>query len=435
MHSGSSTIKKVEETDREISKHLQILNRLNREMKKIEIKKVKQDYIKSNSNFHDFNNIFEQEANNTKYNLSKQEEKELKALYKKAAHMCHPDIVGESKKDDAQDIFQELNKAYVDKDIGLIKEMLIFLGDGEVFNNNIFNIDNEESLENTRDELKQKKEIIEKNIIFIKNEHEFSFIFSINDEKEYFKNIKFNLLELLNELKNYKINPIKDKNEDWVSKIYRYANKYKISNDIIPRDPSLLKKITRLDLSSKNLLYITSAISNLEFLETLNLSDNNILNIPTEFSSFINLKELNISRNKFGNIPEVIFKIKSLKKLDISKNNIHEMPEKIEENKTLIDLDLGGNFIGHITDEIYKLKSLKLLSLWGNNLSTLPDSLALLTSLEDLKVGSNNLKFLPKNIIDLHSLKNLEIFMNQDLVLSKKQKVWQLNIDDSLFMF
>ncbi|WP_366755901.1 hypothetical protein [Sulfurimonas sp.] len=81
------------------------------------------------------------------------------------------------------------------------------------------------------------------------------------------------------------------------------------------------------------------------------------------------------------------------------------------------------------------LKSLKVLSLWGNRLSHIPDNITRLKALEELKLCSNDLKTLPKNITELLNLNNLEVFMNHDLVLSKKQKKWQLNIDDSLFLF
>ena len=431
----STPVEKIKEIDNAILKHIKNLKKIKIEIEKIEIKKVKQEYVESNSNLNDFTSIFEQEDKSYKHNLSDKEEKEIKSLYKKAAHMCHPDIVCESKKNDAQDIFQELHKAYKHKDIKLIKEIILFLGDGEVFARNRFKINDKESLQKSIDELKIKKSTIEKKIYFIKNEHEFSFIFSLEDEKEYFKDIKSNLLQHLSELKNYKIDPIKNKDEEWVKQLYRYANKYKITNKIIPRDSKLLKKLTKLDLSSKNLLHITSAISNLKSLEMLNFSDNQLLKIPNEFSSLVNLKELNISRNKLEYIPEAVFKIKSLIKLDISKNNLSEIPKDIEENKKLVFLDAGGNFIDNIADEISELKSLKSLSLWGNQLESIPNTLAQLTSLEELKLGSNNLKTLPKDIINLKNLKNLETFMNQNLILTKTQKDWQSSFDDSLFNF
>ncbi|MFT5835591.1 MAG: Leucine-rich repeat (LRR) protein [Sulfurimonas sp.] len=430
-----SRVKDIQEIDKKISKHIEILKRFKREIENLGIKKVKQDYLKSHSNLDQFKNAFEQEDKKIEYTLSEKEDKELKTLYKKAAHMCHPDIVLTSKKEDAQDIFQELNKAYINKDLKLIQEIVLFLGNGELFNKNLFHIGDESFMLKALNELKLKKETIQESINFIKHEHEFSFIFSIDDEKEYFKSIKSNLLQLLGELKSHKIDPIKNSNEEWIKQIYRYANKYKISNKIIPRNSNLLKKLTTLDLSSNNLLYITSAISNLEFLETLNLSNNNLINFPDELSKLINLKELNISRNKFDNIPKVIFDIKSLKKLDISKNNLHDIPKEIKKNNNLYYLDLGGNFIRTLSEEICTLKSLKVLSLWGNRLSHIPDNITRLKSLEELKLGSNNLKTLPKNITELLNLNNLEVFMNHDLVLCKKQKKWQLDIDDSLFLF
>ncbi|WP_294966940.1 hypothetical protein [Sulfurimonas sp.] len=175
-----SRVKDIQEIDKKISKHIEILKRFKREIENLGIKKVKQDYLKSHSTLNQFNNVFEQEDEKTEYTLSQEEDKELKTLYKKAAHMCHPDIVLSSKKDDAQDIFQELNKAYINKDLKLIQEIVLFLGNGELFNKNIFHIDDEDFVQKTLKELTLKKETIQDSIDFIKHEHEFSFANSNN---------------------------------------------------------------------------------------------------------------------------------------------------------------------------------------------------------------------------------------------------------------
>jgi len=50
--------------------------------------------------------------------LSNEEQKEIKRLYKKAAVICHPDKVDESLKKEAEATFKTLHKAFINNDIG-----------------------------------------------------------------------------------------------------------------------------------------------------------------------------------------------------------------------------------------------------------------------------------------------------------------------------
>lgn len=61
------------------------------------------------------------------YSLSSEEEATLKALYKKACRLCHPDIVDETFKDEALSFFHRLNEANQKKDIAKVKEILEYL--------------------------------------------------------------------------------------------------------------------------------------------------------------------------------------------------------------------------------------------------------------------------------------------------------------------
>ena len=63
--------------------------------------------------------------------LDKEQEKELKALYRKACSLCHPDKVPEDKKQMAHDVFVTLQDAYKSNDIEQVRQILERVKNGD----------------------------------------------------------------------------------------------------------------------------------------------------------------------------------------------------------------------------------------------------------------------------------------------------------------
>lgn len=92
---------------------------------------------------------------------------------------------------------------------------------------------------------------------------------------------------------------------------------------------------------------LTSAITELKFLNSLDLHDNDLSGELPDLSSLVNLQNLNLKRNKFsGSIPTSWNQLSNLKYLDLSSNNLSgKIPEKLFSspvfNFTGTSLDCG----------------------------------------------------------------------------------------------
>ena len=374
--------------------------------------------------------------------LDDEDKAELKRLYKKATKLCHPDIVAYDKKDDAQEIFKELNDAYMKQDISMVRELLLYLEGGDIF-----------SLQESDVEFEGIVKVLEDEINYIKNKHEFSFVFEILDMDEYFEQKKQLLRIKLDKLKNGGVSVLDY--EEWVKNIFRWADRYKIRQDIIPRDEKKLKALEILNLSGLTLLHILSDISNLTSLKELDISNNKLAKVSEKFSNLTNLRVLNLSRNDLERIPDEFLAMKNLEYINLSSNRFKKIPACLFDMKNLLHLDisksflesahssiydlsklrylnLGGNFLHSISSDIFKLEKLQHLIFWGNKLQSIPESISDLKNLKELNLGSNNLKYLPKDIVKLTDLEVLELFMNPNLKLTKQQEKWRFDIESDI---
>jgi len=68
-----------------------------------------------------------------RFTLNDEEKKELKLLFRKAARLCHPDIVTKELEDKAHEITAHLNEAYAQNDLNSIKKILDMLENGVYF--------------------------------------------------------------------------------------------------------------------------------------------------------------------------------------------------------------------------------------------------------------------------------------------------------------
>ena len=84
-------------------------------------------YEQAKKDFEDFDQ--EQETRRekdarTEWNLSEEEQKELKQMYRRGSKLCHPDLVADEHKDAASRMFMELRKAYEEGDLLRIRHLV-----------------------------------------------------------------------------------------------------------------------------------------------------------------------------------------------------------------------------------------------------------------------------------------------------------------------
>jgi hypothetical protein len=148
----------------------------------------------------DYNEHLNKEKNKVFFELSANEEIELKKVFRTASKLCHPDkFINEDKElaELADDIFKELNDANQKNDITRVLQIHENLQKG-ILKRTIENkIDNKQKLKSTILFLEEKLSRIKFQIQQIKNSETYSTIVEIDDFDHYFINIKEKLMEEL----------------------------------------------------------------------------------------------------------------------------------------------------------------------------------------------------------------------------------------------
>lgn len=158
-------------------------------------KSFEAEYFEAKKDFESFHEEFKRFVFDNPIELSKQDKKELKRIYKKASRLCHPDIVEDAKKEKAELIFKELNAAYQHNDLKKVSEILDQLLTGESFSVTSDSVDDIKILRRKIDVTRQKIKSIKLEIEAIKKNETFVLVQKVDDIDEYLKELKEELLE------------------------------------------------------------------------------------------------------------------------------------------------------------------------------------------------------------------------------------------------
>lgn len=170
---------------------------LNKTKEFIEDEDIEKEYEDVKSHYNEFENEYEniKDIQKNTIKLNDDEKIEIKKLYKKAARLCHPDIVPIELKEKAHELMQLLNEAYSKKDIVKVKDILYSLENGTNFELSSETIEDKELLKQKINEYKQNIKDIESELIEIKEDETYQTIAELDSWDEYFEKLK-NELEL-----------------------------------------------------------------------------------------------------------------------------------------------------------------------------------------------------------------------------------------------
>jgi chromosome segregation ATPase len=151
-----------------------------------------QEYEETKKDYQDFKEEYEEilKEDKNRHKLNKDDEKELKRIFRKCAKLCHPDIVLDEFKDKAHDIMQELNDAYSKKDLNRIKEIFENLQNGTIFEVVSEAIENKEILRSKVVEFRKTINKILDDINNIKSDEMFDIISNPDNWDSYFEDTK-----------------------------------------------------------------------------------------------------------------------------------------------------------------------------------------------------------------------------------------------------
>ncbi len=185
-------LKNVKQEYDEVKETVEEKEKIYEELKE-EKEKEQAEHTQAEEEYEEFSNHYVEELAEEHFDLTDEEKKELKKLYRKASKLCHPDIVEIEVREQAEQIFIALNEAYVKNDLEEVREILISLEKGIKFDIASDSIDDAEILKEKIDELKKKVQQEKVELDEIKNDESYEIIEELDDWDVYFEELKTNL--------------------------------------------------------------------------------------------------------------------------------------------------------------------------------------------------------------------------------------------------
>lgn len=144
------------------------------------------EYEDAKSEYESYNHQYERNVAEKRFNLTDEQQKELKAKYRKATKLCHPDLVDEKLNKLAEEVFKELQKAYEENDLDRVSEIYEMLDKGDMFMQKLDEIDEAEKLKADIRYLEDSLSILKMKLNELKISEPYILIASISDWDEYF---------------------------------------------------------------------------------------------------------------------------------------------------------------------------------------------------------------------------------------------------------
>jgi len=152
-----------------------------------------QEYEELKKEYEEFHKEYEEVLNQETFELNDEEKKELKQLFRKAARLCHPDIVTKELQDQAHEISSELNSAYAKKDLSTVKQIFEMLKNGMYLEVASDKLENTDKLKYKIDELRSKIAKTTQELETIEEDEIYTTIEDMEDWDEYFEELRENL--------------------------------------------------------------------------------------------------------------------------------------------------------------------------------------------------------------------------------------------------
>lgn len=402
----------------------------------LEDDKLFNEYEDVKSTYDEFENEYEHIKDTQKdiNKLNDDEKIEIKKLYKKAARLCHPDIVSDELKEKAHEIMQALNDAYSKKDITKVKEILLNLETGKSFELSSDSIEDKEILKAKIEEFKKTIQELKNEIEEIKSDDTFITISSLDDWDEYFEDLRRDLEEEKEKLvfESKEILEEKKEVEEWIKNLWDWADKNNISNGKLSRKKENLLATTTIDFTGSKLKNIPKEICNLENVNTFSIWDNDITYLPKEIVNFNQLKKLNLRGNpNLAISPSQKEWIENLReKCSVFTDSVRYIREETLE--MFVDKNGSTNLNENFSTFSKKQKKNSLLSSIGESITTGIDTLnsGIQTCRDSLELTRNVLQdAIEQSKLDLINTKKKHVLIYRELGFSEEDISKEVELD------
>lgn len=162
---------------------------------------IHEEYREAEKDYDEFCGGYQEVVSKERLDISDEEKKELKMLYRKGVKLCHPDIVAPDDREEATRIIAMLNDAYEKRDLEGIREILQEIGKSSTFTvQEKKEINDKELLRGKIAGVRSRIAAVEQEIEQIRNDDTYRNIQKIDDWDAYFAEIEKALREEYDQL-------------------------------------------------------------------------------------------------------------------------------------------------------------------------------------------------------------------------------------------
>lgn len=117
----------------------------------------------------------------------------------------------------------------------------------------------------------------------------------------------------------------------WMTELWTWADKFKISKDVLPRDHATLLALTDLSIDCSQLAKLPESIGYLCNLTNLTLNCEALEHLPESVGQLSQLEELTVNSHKIQQFPDSIAHLANLRLIDVPNQLISRLPIAVIE--------------------------------------------------------------------------------------------------------
>jgi len=156
--------------------------------------------LEAQQDYENFERSYQQQLKESPQALTEEQQQQLKAAYRQASRLCHPDKLAEEFKAQGTEIFKALNEAYRLQDLARVLEILQHLETGKPLSSASDSINNKDALKAKIADLRKRLAELEAEITALQNSEIYQQIQQIKDRESYFAELEQALQLELNAL-------------------------------------------------------------------------------------------------------------------------------------------------------------------------------------------------------------------------------------------
>jgi len=156
--------------------------------------------LEAQQDYENFERSYQQQLKESPQALTEEQQQQLKAAYRQASRLCHPDKLAEEFKAQGTEFFKALNEAYRQQDLARVLEILQHLETGKPLSSASDSINNKDALKAKIADLRKRLAELEAEITALQNSEIYQQIQQIKDRESYFAELEQALQLELNAL-------------------------------------------------------------------------------------------------------------------------------------------------------------------------------------------------------------------------------------------